>query len=247
MKPDSHGEFQEQVRTRMRELISRAVETFVTKDREYRSSFLVSGVAAMLDGVKKKVDRVSALISEGADPSRVSKEVEDMIIYSAMVQVTSETDYIGALVPPAEVIAEEFNTCSRMSTCRYPRVAFAILKSGYVVRSANVSLLPEMCRSCDRKGEFKNTKSLSESCPSIHAEQRLITTACSADLSLRGASVFLANGPCWVCAKILSELPLKGLHIGVGGWMTEATVRMLTGKFECFEFECKVLDESPRE
>lgn len=91
------------------------------------------------------------------------------------------------------------STCLRRQVGAVAVKNHSILATGYngAPRGA------KHCNTCIRKELNVPSGERHELCRAVHAEQNLITQACTTHVSLEGCTVYCTNKPCFICCKLL--------------------------------------------
>lgn len=91
------------------------------------------------------------------------------------------------------------STCLRRQVGAVAVKNHSILATGYngAPRGA------KHCDTCIRKELNVPSGERHELCRAVHAEQNLITQACTTHVSLEGCTVYCTNKPCFICCKLL--------------------------------------------
>lgn len=91
------------------------------------------------------------------------------------------------------------STCLRRQVGAIAVKNHSILATGYngAPRGA------KHCNTCIRKELNVPSGERHELCRAVHAEQNLITQACTTHVSLEGCTVYCTNKPCFICCKLL--------------------------------------------
>ena len=91
------------------------------------------------------------------------------------------------------------------STCLRRQVGAVAVKNHSIIATGynGAPRGAEHCNTCIRKELNVPSGERHELCRAVHAEQNLITQACTNQVSLGGSTVYCTNKPCFICCKLL--------------------------------------------
>lgn len=107
---------------------------------------------------------------------------------------------------------------AKRSTCLRRQVGAVIVKDKHIV-ATGYNGAPRGVAHCDEKGgclrQQMNVPSgeRHELCRALHAEQNAIIQAAVQGNSIEGASIYVTNQPCVICAKMIINAGIKKIYI----------------------------------
>ena len=107
---------------------------------------------------------------------------------------------------------------AKRSTCLRRQVGAVIVKDRHIV-ATGYNGAPRGVAHCDEKGgclrQQMNVPSgeRHELCRALHAEQNAIIQAAVQGNSIEGASIYVTNQPCVICAKMIINAGIKKIYI----------------------------------
>lgn len=99
------------------------------------------------------------------------------------------------------------------STCKRRSVGGVAVK-GKRIMATGYNGAPSGIKHCDETYCIREDQNIPsgmrhEICWALHSEQNIIIQAASNGIILEGSSIYLTNKPCFICAKMLVNIPFK--------------------------------------
>jgi len=107
---------------------------------------------------------------------------------------------------------------AKRSTCLRRQVGAVIVKDRHIV-ATGYNGAPRGVAHCDEKGGcFRQQMNVPsgerhELCRALHAEQNAIIQAAVQGNSIEGASIYVTNQPCVICAKMIINAGIRKIYI----------------------------------
>ena len=110
---------------------------------------------------------------------------------------------------------------SKRSTCLRRKVGAVIVKDKHII-STGYNGAPRGIKHCDERGGCMRQKmgvpsgERHELCMALHAEQNAIIQAATLGQSIEGATIYVTNQPCAICAKMIINAGIKRIVVKEG-------------------------------
>ncbi len=120
---------------------------------------------------------------------------------------------------------------AQRSTCLRRRVGAVIVKDKHII-ATGYNGAPRGIAHCDEKGGCLREKlgvpsgERHELCRALHAEQNAIIQAATLGQSIEGATIYITNQPCVICAKMIINAGIERIVVK-DGYPDELSVEIL--------------------
>lgn len=110
---------------------------------------------------------------------------------------------------------------AKRSTCLRRKVGAVIVKDKHII-STGYNGAPRGIKHCDERGGCMRQKmgvpsgERHELCMALHAEQNAIIQAATLGQSIEGATIYVTNQPCAICAKMIINAGIKRIVVKEG-------------------------------
>jgi dCMP deaminase len=117
------------------------------------------------------------------------------------------------------------------STCLRRKIGAVIVQNKQIV-ATGYNGAPKGLAHCDEQGGCLREQlgipsgERHELCRALHAEQNAIIQAATSGLSIEGATIYITNQPCVICAKMIINAGIRKIIVE-NGYPDELAVRML--------------------
>lgn len=119
-----------------------------------------------------------------------------------------------------EYFMEIVHTVKKRSTCCRRQVGALIVKNKKIL-STGYNGAPSGLKHCDEVGCLRDKLNIPsgerhELCRGLHAEQNAIVQAANSGVSIDGATIYVTNQPCILCAKMIINAGIVKVVYGQG-------------------------------
>ena len=110
---------------------------------------------------------------------------------------------------------------AKRSTCLRRKVGAVIVKDKHII-ATGYNGAPRGIKHCDERGGCMREKlgvpsgERHELCMALHAEQNAIIQAATLGQSIEGATIYVTNQPCAICAKMIINAGIKRIVVKEG-------------------------------
>ena len=110
---------------------------------------------------------------------------------------------------------------AKRSTCLRRKVGAVIVKDKHII-ATGYNGAPRGIKHCDERGGCMRQKmgvpsgERHELCMALHAEQNAIIQAATLGQSIEGATIYVTNQPCAICAKMIINAGIKRIVVKEG-------------------------------
>lgn len=140
-----------------------------------------------------------------------------------------------------EYFMEIIQVVKKRSTCLRRKVGAVIVKDKRIL-STGYNGAPTGLKHCSETGCLRDKLKVPsgqrhELCRGLHAEQNAIVQAANSGVSLEGATIYVTNQPCVVCAKMIINAGIKRV-VFCGDYPDELSTQLLEqAKVELVKFD----------
>lgn len=129
-----------------------------------------------------------------------------------------------------EYFFEILSVVKKRSSCLRRHVAAVIVKDNHIL-ATGYNGTPSGIEHCESRGCLRARLGIPsgqrhEMCRGVHAEQNAIVQAAVNGVSIKGATIYITDSPCIVCAKMLINSKIKKI-VYQGDYPDEMSLEML--------------------